>query len=599
MTEISPSSTKVDDFLSSLSQISQERLREDQQRQNVLRRNINELKSNSAVSSPSKPGDIPSYSFTPATYKIINSSPTKKEPFRSSRYTFDEDEVEEDAPKLPARPSADDDVAPPLPARREQNSFEVNLLQPKARVEPPKISKLSKPNLPTKSSSPLSNKSDGYRSFSQIEASIKNSQPKPSIEPTYKKTAPLVPTKLPKTPTKLNPNGSETDWMSSLAKSKVVSPSTINNAPKPSYQTALWATQNAKITNKLSEAAKPELKKPPTKPSYLESRKQREAKEDVPPPKPTRPTVIPKLAVNEKVIPVKPAKPVSKIYEEKDSELLKSTISKLSSTKVPPLKPSKPSVDLYTKSEKDILSTVKSSLSSKSAPLKASKPNLSSYSKQDSEELKSQLQRLKPTKPPIVSAKPSATNDIIPALKPRPVPTYKSKTVNLPVYEQDEQKQKSTSSLTVVPTKEGTFEDKLSSILRASTLPETKIGFGRDPPIRPIGRSSTEPTKQEKREDTTNSKGITHVSKSRAKGPKRRLPKSMQTKNTTNETKSVSVPVSKPEAEPEPDSESEVASQLSIPKSSKKVPPPINKLAKPKTVGELKPSRNFSGEVFI
>ena len=54
MTQVSPSSKKVDDFLSGLSQLSQNKIREDEQRQRELQRSIEELKRLNSTS-PAKP----------------------------------------------------------------------------------------------------------------------------------------------------------------------------------------------------------------------------------------------------------------------------------------------------------------------------------------------------------------------------------------------------------------------------------------------------------------------------------------------------------------------------------------------------------------
>ncbi|KAK6463043.1 hypothetical protein DFJ63DRAFT_312367 [Scheffersomyces coipomensis] len=574
MTETSPSSTKVDDFLSSLSQISQDRIREDQQRQSSLRRNINDLKSNSNVSTPLKPTKPAKYSFTPATYKMDSSSTPSKEPFKSSRYNFDDDE-EEEPPKLPTRPSEDDENPPPLPTRKvasKDNSFNINIVQPKARKDPIKPIKPT-PRVFNSSPSPSPMSNDGYRSFSQIEHSIKHSsKTDENNQQEIKKAPPPKPNK-PKTPTKPIINESEKkDWMSSLSNSKAISPTIKHNIPKPSYQSALWATQAAKTNSRLKDDEK--LKKPTViaKPSYLDN-KRKSIDEDIqPPPKPTRPNPNGFSTIS-KGPPPKPSKPPASVYEEKDSELLKSTILKLSSSssssntsKLAPLKPAKPSIEQYTKAEKSLLNDVKSNLSSstKVAPLKPVKPSLSKYAEQDTQELQSQLQRLKSTKPQINNQK---------------VNHIQKASLTPPVYKHEG---RSTSSLT--PSKPASFEDKLSSILRASTLPEVRSSP--NPMSTPLPtRAHTETTIKSKRQDTTNSKGMSHLSKSRAKGPKRKLPKNMQSTTTTTKN------------EPEP----EVEPTTDFPKLviNKKAPPPINKLSKPKPIGDLKPSRNISGEIFI
>lgn len=137
----SPSARKVDDFLSSLSQLSQDRLHEDQQRQREYQRNIDELRLR--LASPKKT------TIKPPT------RPIKPETIRLSKAQFLSDLAELDAPPLPQRP----ENQPPLPKRpgdlppppelprRRQNGFlgeygddtgvcikpEINLMRPVAR----------------------------------------------------------------------------------------------------------------------------------------------------------------------------------------------------------------------------------------------------------------------------------------------------------------------------------------------------------------------------------------------------------------------------------------------------------------------------------
>ena len=137
MTQVSPSNKKVNDFLSSLSQLSQERLREDQQRQRNLQRNIDELQLRLASTSPSK-SSISTTSSTLARSYYGYSVPVLK--FNRSRLTVEntkeqtkhnekvyEEEDEEEAPKLPQRPINHETATknpPPLPKRKYKEEIE-------------------------------------------------------------------------------------------------------------------------------------------------------------------------------------------------------------------------------------------------------------------------------------------------------------------------------------------------------------------------------------------------------------------------------------------------------------------------------------------
>ncbi|KAG7663588.1 uncharacterized protein J8A68_002837 [[Candida] subhashii] len=252
MAEVSPSSKKVDDFLSSLSELSQERLREDQQRQRNLERNINELRSKSGSISPSKSsglGNESVYSGTNSQYastipdlKFSRNRPPV--PVKSFNMAANDDE--EDGPPLPRRPAryeTDDSNPPALPRRKQEPSldFSIDLINPIARKSTPPLPPKSKPSIakadfiPSKAG--VNPEAGGYRSFSEIEKLIKedvaefegNSKTKTPPEKTIKnvnavESKPVEADKrapLPPRPAK------KADWLTSLSNSNV------NSSPSP------------------------------------------------------------------------------------------------------------------------------------------------------------------------------------------------------------------------------------------------------------------------------------------------------------------------------------------------------------------------------
>lgn len=256
-----------------------------------------------------------------------------------------------------------------------------------------------------------------------------------------------------------------------------------------------------------------------------------------------------------------PSKSIAKSsdYTKEDSELLKSTMSRLSN-KVAPPKPAKPSIEKYTKDEQDLLSSTMARLSPKKILEKLS---ASGYESNDTELLRLQMKKLGSKS---INFKQLERKDEIAeglTLKLKPVKPEKLKDIeplksNL-VKDKDEP---------VKVAKAFNFQDQLSNILRASTAPELGVA-GKAPAIVRATSVSTK-SKEDK---------LTHPNKSRAKGPKRRLPKGMDNARSTSTQVSSAV---------------ESSPSIASAPLGKKVPPPVNKQNKP-----LKPSRNFSGEVFI
>lgn len=182
----SPSNQQVDDFLSNLSQLSQERLREDQQRQRTLERNINELYLKLASSSPFKPSSSIELRYSGSNPQFVTSIPELK--FSRDRpVSLSVDVDEDDGPPLPTRPTTydtDDSNPPTLPKRRDHASaadFSIELIKPVARKSsasaPPVKPKptIAMPDfVPSKTTTNQTDSNGGYRSFSEIEQLIKH-----------------------------------------------------------------------------------------------------------------------------------------------------------------------------------------------------------------------------------------------------------------------------------------------------------------------------------------------------------------------------------------------------------------------------------------
>lgn len=281
--------------------------------------------------------------------------------------------------------------------------------------------------------------------------------------------------------------------------------------------------------------------------------------------------------------PTKTFNTTKKDFAAKDTELLKQQLSKLGSKSNSYVKTS----TNYKEQDTELLRSQLSKLGSK--PVK-----LSPQKEKDKAEGLLALSKLKPVKAPPqkVPEKPEALRrlDDLKGNKetdskvgkkapPKPMALKKSDRVETQQGRISElpnasHENGSRSDLSKAPPP-SSFEDKLSSILKSSTAPT--LGAS---PLAPVSRSSTEPGLS-KRKDTSGGK-LTHPNKSRAKGPRRKLPKSMaQSKQDEVQPASLSVEKRVPPA---------------IKTKSSRVPPPIN--AKP-SLDKMKPSRNFSGEVFI
>lgn len=268
------------------------------------------------------------------------------------------------------------------------------------------------------------------------------------------------------------------------------------------------------------------------------------------PSKPEKPPV--------KAAPPKPAKLSSKAYEAKDSQELKDQILKLSPSKhAAPAKPIKKDFD---NDQKDLLKGQLEKLATKKQPpIKPAKPAKPAVEKSDEAEAIGALHALKPTKPSALKA------------APKPEALQKFSTMK-----QEKAAPKN-------------FHSELSGILRSSTEPSLRRG--------PASASTTslvefQPAKTSIKKAWTDpaTTQISHVTKTRSKGPKRRLPKAASLENGLAPAKFEP----KTENEPKYAEAEKPKAKVPPPKPAKK-PPPIKAkkpdiLAKPRTV---------SGELFI
>ncbi|CAH2350868.1 hypothetical protein CLIB1423_02S06964 [[Candida] railenensis] len=271
-------------------------------------------------------------------------------------------------------------------------------------------------------------------------------------------------------------------------------------------------------------------------------------------------------------------------YEEQDSKMIREQLDKAKNFKgkseiakdgaTPPLKPAKParpSVISYEQKDSEILRSQMKKLNSR--------PTLGRKEEDQPEGLKA-LANLKAAKPP---AKPAAPKTE--ALKK--FEDLKSRHNVVAAKEAEEEKPREDPS--------ASFQNKLSNILRANTLP--RLDGKEEKSSSPgVHRSSTFPKSasksNEKRLDTAGAK-LSHATKTRSKGPKRKLPGSMKKSGTSGSTNTQpSSTTSLSSATPDP-------AQATIPDFKKKAPPIVNREGKRNALENLKPSRNFSGELFI
>ncbi|KAM9896321.1 hypothetical protein OXX79_007540 [Metschnikowia pulcherrima] len=658
MSNISPSSQKVDDFLSKISQLSQERLRESEKTKRSLQSDIYSLrdKSQNDFSTNTRYGDFEVSQLT------FNRSGRDKLPSDSAR----------SPPALPSRPK------PAFGARnldgfpqRNESGSEKRQSQSKTRSAPLDHNQPTLPSRPKPVGVPRTiekpSKPENLRkldTFKVIEKPLKpavlpGSQNSSSNERNDNQLRP----KLPQRPSLqaqalaglIRPVASKDTSIHTIPSqnsSKKVNIPNYVAFPNTQISTGGAPTKIASFSDletkiRARAGARDVMTENPV--SSLDGKDKLDEKLPIPAPKPSwAPALKP-------VTPVKPAKPTLRSFENQDTELLKDQIKRLSPTKT---KQGETSRKFDFETEKSPAPTPEQPRSnsndfSKQAlrPMKPAKPqalknepevvfargNLrKSQPKQPEQasvpEALRKFQSLKSgsANPPHIfhskgelkknSASPktiqSNTNDNVESAFQNPPKS------NIETRLASDKKSLDVATAPSPPNpgsgpKKPDFHAHLASIIRSSTEP-SMMGPSSSKPV-PMGelkRASTvpEPAKAEPK--------LTHPNKSRAKGPKRRPPKSGSSVPSLSESKQV--PPEKPvvftntqninmetngpaydrvsilgsshetETSGKPDMDAKHAEHLSI-RKPRKLPPPIAR----KPNFNVTPSRKVSGELFI
>jgi hypothetical protein len=205
-------------------------------------------------------------------------------------------------------------------------------------------------------------------------------------------------------------------------------------------------------------------------------------------------------------------KPSYNDYKNQDNELLLSQLSKIKNK--PAITAPKPKLNASEGTEELQMRL------SRLSPTRSgtnSKPSISKYHEQDTSLLSAQISKLGKKTPP----KPEKKTVTGPIKPQNPLQPPK------PVIEK--QQEDKPDMLAQPPALD--FKAQLLSIIRAGTAPQLGLSAS---PIVPLQRSETDPeVSSAKREDTMASGKLTHPNKLRAKGPKRRLPKTLNTETNT------------------------------------------------------------------
>ncbi|KAM9928802.1 hypothetical protein OXX59_001599 [Metschnikowia pulcherrima] len=657
MSNISPSSQKVDDFLSKISQLSQERLRESEKTKRSLQSDIYSLsdKSQNDFSTNTRYGDFEVSQLT------FNRSGRDKLPSDSAR----------SPPALPSRPK------PAFEARnldgfprRNESGSEKRRSPSKTRSEP------SDPNQPTLPSRPKPvgvprtiekpSKPENLRkldTFKVMEKPLKpavlsGSQELSSNERNDDQSRP----KLPQRPSLqaqalaglIRPVASKDTPIHTIPSqnsSKKVNIPNYVAFPNTQISTGGAPTKIASFSDletkiRARAGARDVMTEKPV--SSLDGKDKLDEKLPIPAPKPSwAPALKP-------VTPVKPAKPTLRSFENQDTELLKDQIKRLSPTKTKQGEISR-KVDFGT--EKSPAPTPEKPRSnsndfSKQAlrPMKPAKPqalhepevlfargNLrKSQPKQpEQESVPEALRKFQSLKsgsvnpPHIIHSKGELKKN---SASPRTIQSHPNDNVesasqnspksNIETRLASDKKSPDVAAALSPPNpgsgpKKPDFHAHLASIIRSSTEPSMMGPSTLKPvPMGELKRASTVP------EPTNPENKLTHPNKSRAKGPKRRLPKSGSNVQSSSESKQatpkksavsantqginmktngpaydrVSIHGSSHETEPsgKSDMDANHAENLSI-RKPRKLPPPIAR----KPNFNVTPSRKVSGELFI
>ena len=600
MTDVSPLSDKVDTFLSSLSQLSQAKLREDQERQQRLQRNIDELHLRLNSTSPIKSSLNSSnvslgkshYGYKVPDLKFNRSKITEKEIPGNGQSDDPDDDAGPELPKRPAKYDTDDKTPPPLPRRkykeqqrqqeekekeeaeeeenppalprRKNNTEEINLLNPV-----PRKSSFPLPNqTPSKSPKPTATKPDfkvetrptvgQHRSFRDIESMIKSGDTKQnsvSYAPVSASAAPHPPRPRPR------PQPRPKKLQEPVKSQQPEIPSTPVKPIKSNWLTSLATAKTTTITPQSPESKNGGNKSPVLKPRnnnnngdekyddeeaefILKFKELKPAKKKpvVPPsPKPAA-QPIPGVPALKKPI-AKPLKPVS-LTEGND-------------VKVTRLFETKEEAEFKSKFEK-----LKTGPGPGPGPVPPRKPKkLASFSETPSE-FQNKFNKIA-AKSPQKLQRPATTGSL---------GNYKEKDTS----ELRSQLERLVSARTKAGPSVSSTSTSTSLLPLPLSLP-SRSSTKRDTVIKEL---------VPKKSDTqAGDDKLVHPTKARTKGPKRRLPKTML-KGGSNAGKSV-------------ESETPPVELLPELKNTKKVGPPVNKHTKPKEVGQLKPSRDVSGDFFV
>ncbi|CAK9437289.1 uncharacterized protein LODBEIA_P16670 [Lodderomyces beijingensis] len=693
MTEVKGNQrNEVDEFLSSLSQLSQERLREDRQRQRDLQREIDELKSRSNSTSPAKyhsssfNSSKPSARYTataPPDLKFNRSGKVNRLSEQQQQQQEEEDapklprrrqqaeEEKEASPRLPDRKSAAQAKTPPrLPARKykpDPEEFSVGLFQPAARKPspPPTVSAVK----PT-TSRPQVIKGDaelGGNSFSAMERQIKSGSTSKGALWEFDKEQQQHQQKQQIRPT----TATKPDWLSSLAAAKntqstpqAAKTQNVKISPPKSKRTS-WIDS---VVSKSPESKSNKSPFPPVKPNKPlqstlatneEHKKEKEKEKQKPQlrslsssngkPEPEFLSVFQKLkreegtddSTSRKAPPpaLKP-KPKPSVENAQNAELLEfqnkfNSIGKSKPTV--PVKPKAATLDLKHYEDADT-AQLRSKLSTMSVGKPSFKPKLKPSAKveeeHDAAKVLSQLRKVPPSKP---EKKPFSANDSNhkkkkdqekeeaddnqesvstfaskKAVAPKPPPKM-VKRVNAESFVSANDKAKIPAAIdkpveTIMENSsvELSFEQRLGSILsKAKTFPqaETRANFSSP---RPQVKHGLPRARTVSGDDKIKESKLEHTTKCRAKGPKRKLPKTLQgakdgpaaatTTATATRERTRILPSKNLQKETDPTDkttieEDESADGFPIVKKS----PPIKQ--KPKTIN-VKP-RVISGDLFI
>ncbi|CCE78629.1 Piso0_000654 [Millerozyma farinosa CBS 7064] len=576
MASITPSSDKVDTFLSNISTLSQERLKEDQERERLLQRNIDELRFSSRQGSPHKSSTL-GLSHSGAYDRIedgrlhnygreMSFKPSKSEtpPIKPKR-----------PPQLPSRPSgtvagnnkapalprrryqedstyedskSDDENAPPLPRRRVADpiSFDINLIQPIARNDisrNPKPAKLSDPMNRT-IGEPRREKNGGLRSFLDMESEIKlgdtNTKELEKISTESKEVNSF--------PSSGSLKGPNKDVISPLDKPK--------KAPKPSY--LAYSAKNSppnseddsKNMIKPKVMPKPETSKTGTTRKVFGSLGSTPIIEDKKDPK--------TLPENKTSSPVSKTNKIGTVLSEERKSL---------SLKSAPPKPAKPPLKNFVEKDEEFLKNLKNNLGRK--PPKPGKPSTDLSTKKGNDSVNEMTHTKKPEQVPEALAQLN---------KIRSVPATSSQSTDIKKDNAIIGKNMSSQSSSDLSAGQP-LRAQLSSVLKAKSFPLSHASTLSSPQ-----RSIKE---AEKKEDTPNVK-LSHTNKQRSKGPRRRLPRSIS-KAPLKSAAPVAVKTLQEDATKETKEKTD----------TKKTPPPVNKSKKPGFNKPLKTRLEVGQEVFI